>query len=130
LEPESISWIGDGNYAVEFRGSSGSRLGVFLNGVEIEGSPYPVYMAPSDGAVGVIVAIVIVVVVAVCLIIYIAYKRHQIAKLKREWERKVFFSPFSCASLSKANRFRFLLRKRSLTRNIRPLKDPLFLSLP
>lgn len=87
LEAE-ISWAGEGVFGITYKGRSGSRIGVMINGEEIQGSPFSVYMAPSDGAVGVIIAIVIIVAVALCLIAFIAYKRWQIRKLRKEWELK------------------------------------------
>ena len=62
-----------------------------INGAPINGSPYSIYVAPSDAAVGVIVAVVLLVVSFSLIIGYIVYKRKQVRQCSRwmpAWETR------------------------------------------
>ena len=54
-----------------------------MNGAPIAGSPFPVYVSPSDAAVGVIVAVVLVVVGLAAILGFVIYKRRQVSIHRR-----------------------------------------------
>jgi hypothetical protein len=84
----TIQYIGTGIYAVTYTGATGSKIGVYIDGNQIPGSPFSVYMSPSNASIGVIICIVILVVAALALIAYIAYRRHKLMLMRKEWELK------------------------------------------
>ena len=80
LQTGTITAGGNSLYYVEYTtsGSGWRTLSVQINSADVSESPYPIYVAPSDAAVGVIVAVVILVVAFTVIIGYIVYKRKQV----------------------------------------------------